>query len=526
VEAFLTTSSQKRRAGDAGPALPSLHVRALSKTFAATRALDGVDLTVAAGSVHALLGENGSGKSTLIKILSGYHQPDAGGHVRISGAPLQFGSPASSAALGGRFVHQDLGLIDTCTVADNVWLTSGFPTWAGSVRERELRRRTTGALARVGLDLDPGAVVGELPAAARTGVAVARALADSDRATVRLLVLDEPTATLPAHEVEQLLTIVRAVAGGGVGVLYVTHHIDEVFQIADEVSVLRDGRKVITAPARDIDRRELVSHLVGREFDEIAGIAASGDEPAGPVLLKVRSLQAGPLRGVSLEVRAGDVIGIVGITGSGRESLLPAIFGAVPRESGEVLVGDTPLAAHRPDLAIAAGVAFLPADRVRRGGIMSLPARENLVLPRLRDLWRHLRLDRSAENAQARTWFDRLDVRPAGAVGAPLASFSGGNQQKVLFGKWLRCQPRVLLLDEPTQGVDIGAKAQIHQQILGAAGAGAAVVVSSSDYEELVAICQRVLILRGGRVVAELSRGQLSVDGIAHAVLGAEDEAA
>jgi ribose transport system ATP-binding protein len=229
---------------------------------------------------------------------------------------------------------------------------------------------------------------------------------------------------------------------------------------------------------------------------------------------------------VSLEVRAGDVIGIVGITGSGRESLLPAIFGAVPRESGAVLAGDTPVAAHRPDLAIAAGVAFLPADRVRHGGIMSLPARENLVLPRLRDLWRHLRLDRSAENAQARTWFDRLDVRPAGAVGAPLASFSGGNQQKVLFGKWLRCQPRVLLLDEPTQGVDIGAKAQIHQQILGAADAGAGVVVSSSDYEELVALCQRVLILRGGRVAAELPRGQLSVDGIAHAVLGAEEEVA
>jgi ribose transport system ATP-binding protein len=191
-----------------------------------------------------------------------------------------------------------------------------------------------------------------------------------------------------------------------------------------------------------------------------------------------------------------------------------------------VRAGDTLVAAYRPDLAIAAGVAFLPADRVRHGGIMSLPARENLVLPRLRELWRHLRLRRSVEITQARTWFERLDVRPAGAVSAPLASFSGGNQQKVLFGKWLRCQPRVLLLDEPTQGVDIGAKAQIHQQILGAAGAGAAVVVSSSDYEELVAICQRVLILRGGRVVAELSRGQLSVDGIAHAVLGAEDEAA
>jgi ribose transport system ATP-binding protein len=526
----LSTTSQTGRADTIGPASPSpspsLQVRALSKTFAATRALDGIELSVAAGSVHALLGENGSGKSTLIKILSGYHEPDAGGHVVIGGAPLRFGSPASASELGCRFVHQDLGLIDSCTVADNVWLTAGFPTRAGTVRGRELRRRTIGALARVGLDLDPGAAASELPAAARTGVAVARALADSDRATVRLLVLDEPTATLPAQEVEQLLTIVRAVAGGGVGVLYVTHHIDEVFQIADDVSVLRDGRKVITAPTRDIERRQLVSHLVGRELDEIAGIAASGDKLAGPVLLTVRSLHAGPLRGASLEARAGEVIGIAGITGSGRESLLPAIFGAVPRESGAVRVGGTLVAAYRPDLAIAAGVAFLPADRVRHGGIMSLPARENLVLPRLRELWRHLRLRRSVEIAQARTWFERLDVRPVGAVDAALASFSGGNQQKVLFGKWLRCQPRVLLLDEPTQGVDIGAKAGIHRQILGAAGGGAAVAVSSSDYEELAALCQRVLILRGGRVVAELPRGQLSVDQIARAVLGAEDEVA
>ncbi|WP_250283614.1 MULTISPECIES: sugar ABC transporter ATP-binding protein [unclassified Frankia] len=522
----MTPHEVVERASGAGPLPPSLLVRGLSKSFGPTRALADVDLRVDAGTVHALLGENGSGKSTLIKTLSGYHHPDPGGSVEVGGQPLQAGVASSAYDLGCRFVHQDLGLVDTCSVADNVALTAGFPTRCGAVRRKALRRRTEEALQRLGLALDPDTLVGGLAAAERTGVAVARALADADRTSVRLLVLDEPTATLPDTEVKQLLAVVRAVAASGVGVLYVTHHLDEVFEVADDVSVLRDGRKVVTTKARALTRRELVEHLVGGELEEVS--AASGSLPtahAAPVL-RVQDLSAGPLVTANFTVRPGEVVGVAGLTGSGRETLLPAIFGAIPRSSGRVQIDDVILAPGRPDRAIAAGLTLLPADRVRLGGVMSMSARENLTLPALRALWRAPRLRRRLEVAQARTWFERLDVRPRGAVDAPLGSFSGGNQQKVLFGKWLRCAPRVLLLDEPTQGVDIGAKAEIHRQILSAVETGAAAVVSSSDYDELVALCRRVMVLRDGRFVAELSNGALTVAEVAREALGSEDRAA
>jgi ribose transport system ATP-binding protein len=505
---------------------PALAVRGVSKTFFGNPAVTSFDLTIAAGEVHALLGENGSGKSTVIKILSGYHRPDNGSEILINGEVLEPGSPDSSYALGARFVHQELGLIQSLSIADNLALMAGFPCRLGTVRQSELRRAARRDLARVGLDLDPEAKVGTFSPAERTGVAVARALRDDPVAPVALLVLDEPTATLPEAEAERLLAIVRTVASTGVGVLYVTHRLDEVFQVASTLTVLRDGIRQAQVPVSAVDRAEIIALLVGSGFDDLH--TAAGQLPAEhaePVLVADR-ISGGPIDDVSLEARPGDVLGIAGITGSGRESLLAMLFGAQPRQSGTVLIDGTPLAAFRPDLSMRAGLAFLPADRKTQGGFHGLTTRENISIGDLRPFWRWPILSRRREQAEARHWIERLSIRPGSAAEAPLATLSGGNQQKALFAKWLRRGPRLLLLDEPTQGVDIGAKAELHNELLRVARQGAGIVVSSSDTDELAALCHRVLVLREGRVAAFLAGSQVTPKSISRACLGADKRSA
>lgn len=510
-----------RMTDSGGP--PALHVEGLAKTFGGVRALKGVDLTVEQGEVHALLGENGSGKSTLIKILSGYHQPDEGALVAIDGAKITFGSAQSAYTHGCRFVHQDLGLVGTSSVLDNICLNAGFPSRFGTINTREAMRSVREDLARVGLDqVDPRTPVALLTSALKTGVAVARALRTDANHPVRLLVLDEPTATLPETEVKHLLEIVRRVAVTGVGVLYVTHRLDEVFEVADTVTVFRDGLRVATQPTSTLNRRSLINLLIGSELDEIRSESEQLQSERGDSILRVTDLVAGPIAGVSLDVRPGDVLGIAGITGSGRESLLATIFGAHPREGGTIEVNGRELVPHRPDLAMANGLAYLPPDRKIQGGIMEFTARENIVISDLKPFWRGLRLHGREEVKETRSWFDRLGVRPESGVNLRLSAFSGGNQQKVLFGKWLRRTPLVFLLDEPTQGVDVGAKAELHRQLLAAAAAGAGLVVATTDLDELVALCHRVLVLRDGRVVAHLVGEAVTMATVARESLGAE----
>lgn len=492
----------------------------ISKTFDGSRALDSLDLTISPGEIHALLGENGSGKSTFIKILSGFHTPDPGGVVMVGGERLPLGSSASSYQLGCRFVHQDLGLIETSSVLDNLCLSSGYPAKWGTIRESIARRQAVVDLQRVGLDLDPRLPVGSLSPAVQTGIAVARAIRTDEHTHATLLVLDEPTATLPESAVRQLIEIVRRVAHAGVGVLYVSHRIDEVLDLADNATVLRDGRKIAHRRVADLDRRSLVTMLVGRDFDEVrSGARAASARVAAPIL-EVRSLGSGPIRDVSFSAGAGDVVGIAGLTGSGRETLLSAVFGRVEREAGSVFLDGQALPPMRPDLSIGAGMAFLPSERRLHGGIMEHSARENLTLADLRGFWRWPRLRKRPEVEEASRWFDRLSVRPGGAMEERLATFSGGNQQKVLFAKWLRIQPRVLLLDEPTQGVDVATKSELHQHVLDAAEAGVAVVVSSSDVDELAAICSRVLVLIDGRIAAELEGEHITLSNISHESFG------
>jgi ribose transport system ATP-binding protein len=513
----LTTDAARSR----GP-VPRLRARGLTKSFAGSVVLDEFDLDVDAGQIHALVGENGSGKSTFIKILSGYHRPDHG-QLAIDGEPMSFGSAEASLAHGCRFVHQDLGLVDTLSVLDNLHLGRGYQARWGTIRRREADRTARDMLARVQLDLDPGRLTAELSPAVKTGVAIARALRDSAGQPARLLVLDEPTANLPLREVEQLLAIIRAAAAGGVSVLYVTHRLDEVFEIANSVTVLRDGRKVATVPAADLDHRGLVRLLIGTELDQVRVESQRIRSDHQTAVLRVTGLAAGPLRSLSLDVHPGDVVGVAGITGSGRETVLSAIFGGLTRDSGEVTVDGTQLPPGRPDRSMELGVAYMPAERKQRGGFMDFSARENLTLTDLRPFWQRGLLRSGRERAEVKTWFTRLNVRPAGAFDAPLSSFSGGNQQKILFGKWLRCSPRVLLLDEPTQGVDIGAKADLHREILRAASGGAAVVISSSDLDELLAICRRVLVIRDGTLAANLSGDDMTVAKVTEASLAGSE---
>ncbi|WP_190814612.1 sugar ABC transporter ATP-binding protein [Saccharopolyspora pogona] len=484
---------------------PVLQVSNLSKTFAGQTALAGLDLTIGAGRVHALLGGNGSGKSTFIKILSGYHKPDPGGDVQVAGHSLAFGSPDSSRAAGCRFVHQDLGLVDTSSVLDNLMFGRGFPRTLGTVRSRRARLLAIEMLDRAGLQLHPDTLVGALTPAQKTEVAVARALSPVAGEEVRLLLLDEPTANLPHDEVDQLLATIRRVSSRQIGVIFVTHRLEEVLQVAHEVTVLRDGIRVASREVDGLTRSQLVHLLVGDELDETQAAAEGLNDPSlAPVALAARSVSTDSVAPFDLDVRQGEIVGIAGITGSGREEVLGSLFGALDRSGGEVIINDVVLRKGSPRAAIRSGAAFMPAERRTRGGVLQLSAHENLSLATISKHWRFPVMRRAQERAQTAYWFDRLGVRPLHGGTLPLSALSGGNQQKLLLARWLNRSPSVLMVDEPTQGVDIQARARIHEELVDAAMSGAAVVVSSTDVDELVALCHRILIFRTGALAAVL----------------------
>jgi ribose transport system ATP-binding protein len=498
---------------------PAIEIRQLSKSFGPTRVLTDFGLSIEPGEIHALLGANGSGKSTLIKVISGYHQPDPGGEVLIGGTPLDFGSPPESYRLGGRFLHQDRGLIPDLSVLDNLFLAGGYPTSAVTIRSRQAKKIAREMLAQVGLDIDPSTKLTELRAAERTGVALARAVRPDPAHPPRILVLDEPTATLPVDEVDHLHAMVRATAARNVAVLFVTHHLDEIFRLAHTVTVLRDGRIVRSCAVADIQRSELEDLITGGELRELEQETRPQVRTGAEPPLVVEDLWGAQLKGVSLSVMPGEIVGIAGLTGSGRDALLGTLFGARRYTGGTVRLQGRPVPAGRPDVALAAGAAFLPGDQRQSGGIMSMTARENITLTDLRPFWSGLFVRQRAERAEAAKWFARVGVRPADGIENLLSTFSGGNQQKILFAKWMRREPAVFLLDEPTEGVDVGAKRDLHLQLMAAAKAGMTVVLSSTDDQELEAICTRILVMRDGCVAAELTGQRINSGEITRAVM-------
>jgi ribose transport system ATP-binding protein len=483
----------------------ALAVRSVSKTYGATRALRDVSFEVGKGELHALVGGNGSGKSTMVKILAGVVASDPGGSVAVFGREVDANAitPHLARAAGLHFVHQDPAVFPDMTVADNLFLGGAFPVArAGHISRKGQRRAANEVLSRFDVKVAPDDLMAGLSASKRTMVAIARALKDQEERHAGILVLDEPTASLPEHEAQALLETLRLYAKAGQSVIYITHHLDEILNIADTVTVLRDGRHIVTRPEENLTEAQLIEYIVGRSLAEV--YPAAGTAPSGGVALELRGVAVGPLNDVDLTVRRGEVVGIAGLLGSGRSSLLHAIFGDRPMRGGTMLLNGEPVRFARPAEAMRAGIGLVPEDRANEALFSERTVRENLSAASTAEFVRHGRLDTAAEGTEANRLIAELGIK-AGSPEQPVSVLSGGNQQKVIFARWLRRKPRLLLLDEPTQGVDVGARAEIYQLIRKAVSFGTAVLMVSSDFEELAGVCDRIAIVRRGRLADEVT---------------------
>jgi ABC-type sugar transport system ATPase subunit len=500
------------------PATPVLRLEGLSKTFGGTRALRDVTLEVAAGEVHALVGQNGCGKSTLIKTLAGYHQPDPGALAWLDGEPFDL------SAVGDRhdrlrFVHQDLGLVTELSAVDNLALSRGYArTRIGAIDWGEQERTARALIGRFGMDIDVHRPLEHLTPVECTVVAIAAALEGWTGGGV--LVLDEPTAVLPHTEVDRLLEIVREVRRGGTSVLYVSHRMDEIFDIADRVTVLRGGRVIGTRDVADLTPQTLATMMVGEDVD--LSTRREAPRAARPAALEARDVRAGVLRGVSFTLGAGEVLGIAGLPGSGRETLPYAIAGAWP----EPVSGALRLPAQSGewvDLADGGGarIPLVPANRTSEGVISAFSVTENLTLPLLGRLRGRAAIGRRHEAELVEGWIDRLGIRTAGSD-APITTLSGGNQQKVVMARCLALGSPVIALCEPTAGVDVGTRMQLYDLIAEQARAGVGVIVSSSDEGDLLGMCTRVLVLRHGTVATELIGDEITEPNLLHAMEGSD----
>lgn len=499
-------SNESRVEHDGGPvgARPAaLEVVNATKDFGPVRVLDEVNLNVRPGELRALVGENGSGKSTLVKILAGYHAPSVGTRVLVGGHELESFRPEVSSRAGLRFVHQDLGLVADMTVVENLGLGRGYGSAVGRpVRWRSRAASAQRAISNLGYDFDVNRTVGALSASERTAVAVARALADREE-PARVLVLDEPTANLPGAEVDRLFALIRRVQTTGIGVVFISHHLNEVFDLADSVTVLRGGRLVTTRSLQGLNEDSLIELMVGRAVHR-----STGTGPAlvvGEPVLTAEQVRGGSVDCLDLAVAPGEIVGVAGVTGSGREAVTGMLYGANTR-SGRVTVNGAILRPGRPDASLKAGMALVPAERAANAVLPGHDVRENFTIGGLSAFRRWLRLNKRRERAVTQEWLARMDVRPPEPAHL-MTDLSGGNAQKVVLARWLSQNPSVLILDEPTQGVDVGAKQEIHRRIEEVASQGCAVLVASTDNEELARLCTRTLVMTHGRVTTELSAG-------------------
>jgi ribose transport system ATP-binding protein len=485
---------------------PLLAARRISKSFGGAQALDRVTLETRPGEIHGLLGENGSGKSTLIRILAGYHEPDPGAELELAGRrvafPLEAGDPRR---LGMRFVHQDLGLIPSLSVLENVRLDALSAARGRRLSWLDERRRARASLAELGVELDLDAGVAELSPAQQALLAIARAIDGMDSAPRdRLLVLDEPTAFLPEPEAERLFALVRRLAAAGAGVIFVSHDLAEVRRLADRVTVLRSGRVVATVRTDDVGSEALAELVVGRRLER----AGRDGAPAGAVVASIRDLAGEVVHDLSFDLRKGEIVGLTGLLGSGFDEVPSVLIGARSPRSGRISLGaaNYDLARMTPVLAYRLGVALLPANRERDGSAGSLSVTDNVTLPALERYMRRHRLDRGRMRRETAELLAELDVRPSDPR-LDYAVLSGGNQQKALLARALMARPRLLLLQEPVRGVDVGARRQIFSIVRHVARSGCAVVCTSSDRDELLELCDRALVFSDGVVVATQTPG-------------------
>ena len=483
-------------------AAPLLTLSGIAKRYGATRALDGVDLALGAGRIHAVLGENGAGKSSLIKCMAGVVQPDAG-TMALDGAPVRFADPAAANAAGIVCVFQELSLIPDLSVADNI-LAADPPRRFGFIDRRAQRRRAEELLARAGAeDIHPLSLVRDLPLSRRQLVEIAKALGREPR----LLILDEATSALTARDVASVFRVLKDLRARGLALVFISHRMGEIAELADDCSVFRNGRNVATFPAGTRSDGEVVEMMIGRDYSHAYPAKPAPVPAATPPALEVRDLGwVGRLHGLSFKVRPGEVVGLGGLDGQGQRELLLALFGVLRGTSGAVLVDGRPVALGSPADAKAArnGIALIPEDRKTEGLMLPMSVRENLSFASLDHVSRGGVIDRGAERRAVDAMVKLLAIKAAD-LDVPVASLSGGNQQKVVIAKWLMTRPRIVLLADPTRGIDVGTKAEIYRLLRRLADEGAAVLLYSTDYAELIGCCDRVLVLYGGRVVRELA---------------------
>jgi ABC-type sugar transport system ATPase subunit len=493
---------------------PALEASGVVKTFGGTVALADAQLRVGKGTIHALLGGNGSGKSTLIKCLAGVYRADAGSilvHGQERSASDQ--TPAVARRSGLHFVHQDLGLFPQLSIAENIALERGYPTvrGLGRVRWSRLDAEAAALLERFEIDAHPRTPVAALRPSQRSMVAIARALADATEDAI--LLLDEPTATLAEHESRELLAALRTRADGGQTIVLVSHRFPEVRDVADEVTVFRDGRVAATDVMTQMPIERLVAAMTGgAELPHPKRIAVRAGSAER---LRLTGLHAGALRGVDLTVTAGEIVGLAGLGGSGRSSLLRAVFGRLPVRAGSMTLDGAPYAPNSAAQSMSHAVALVPEDRLGEAAFLDLSVRENTSITVLRRFWRRMRISPSAERRSAEGLVASFGIRTP-STETPLGSLSGGNQQKAILARWLQRDPKLLLLDEPSQGVDVVARADISAHVVAAAARGTGVIVASSDLDELFALTHRIVVLRAGRIVADLETARTSRDEIAH----------
>jgi len=477
-----------------------LSIRSLSKTFWGTRALDDVSIDLSAGQIMALLGQNGAGKSTLIKILAGIYEADAG-IIEVDGAELSSKDEDDTSLA---FIHQDLGLVPSMSVAENIAIVQGYPRVQGLVSWKRVATRAREVLEALGLKIDPLVLVSELTMAERSLLAIARAL--STRA--KFIVLDEPTAALPASDVDRLVDSLLQMRSEGIGFLYVTHRIDEVFRIADKVTVLRDGRVVLSEPVSQVNRPVLLQAIVGHEVDESVEHAI---RVPGVSILRLNAVATPDVEAVDLDLASGEIVGLVGLSGAGQAEIGRVIAGVRAPTQGTMTLHGHTYSPRSTAQAMANGVGFVAGNRLEESLAATLTVSENLyVNPCIPDGHLLRPRSRSAELRHASSELARYEVRPNNPL-MPIELLSGGNQQKVVVARWLVADLQTLVLEEPTAGVDVASKAQIHDLLRSLAGQAGMVVVISSDFEEVAQLCDRVLVFNRGTIVVELSDSELTV---------------
>jgi rhamnose transport system ATP-binding protein len=492
---------------------PILEIRGIAKRFDATQALEDVSLALYAGEIHALLGENGAGKSTLIKIMTGVHQPDRG-EILLNGRAVSIRSAAEAQRLGVAAIYQEPLLFPDLNVAENIFIS--HRDRGGVVNWRQMFLEAEAILAELGVALDVRSPARGLTLAAQQSVEIAKAISMN----VRVLIMDEPTASLSAHEVRELFRLARDLKRHGVAILFVSHRLEEVFEIADKVTVFRDGRLISTRPRSETTPQSAITDMVGRELEALKARPIVRRQDPEPLLSVVSLGRRGSFEGVSFELHRGEVLGLAGLIGAGRTEVGLALFGIEPATTGTMLLRGKPIAVRSPREGMNLGVAYVSEDRRQLGLILPMSIFANITLPVLRRFLNRFGLVRTGLERQSAEGFrSRLAIR-APSVDLAVAKLSGGNQQKVMLSKWLNTNPAILILDEPTRGVDVGSKAEVHAIIGELAAEGIGVIVISSDLPEVLALSDRVLVMREGRQMAILDRAEADQESVMTAAMG------